>query len=121
MAKRTNRVAWGVAAVLALLLMIGVGTLLYYGMSFPGVSVRLAPPGSLPIRFTLAFYRERGLWEVSRPYDLRFCLVIVSRRYFQPELPPEVARQFGLKPDGRRLRTAPPAAPPASTRSGTGR
>src|SRR6266511_1148613 len=33
MAKRTNRVAWGLAAVLALLLMIGVGTLQYCGIS----------------------------------------------------------------------------------------
>jgi hypothetical protein len=113
MAKRTNRVAWGLAAVLALLLMIGVGTLLYSGIS-SGVSVRVAAPGSLPVATHFALYRDQGFCEVIRVYDLRFCLVLVSRRYFQPELPPEVARQLGLKPDGQPLRTAPPAGPMAS-------
>jgi hypothetical protein len=125
MAKRTNRAAWGLAAVLALLLMIGVGTMLYYRVSLPGVHVRVAAPGSLPVgRLTIAFFREQGFWEVSRPYDLRFCLVIVSRRYFQleppPELPRQIARRLGVKQLSRRPRTAPPAGPTASTRRGTG-
>jgi hypothetical protein len=106
--KRANRVAWGLAVVLALLLMIGVGTLLYGGISFLGVSVRVAAPGSLPVATQFAFYRDQGYCEVMRVYDLRFCLVLVSRRYSQPELPPEVARQLGIKPDGRPLRTAHP-------------
>jgi hypothetical protein len=115
MAKRTNRVAWGWVAVLALLLLIGVGALLYGGAS-SGVSVRVAAPGSLPIATQFAFYQDQGFCEVMRVYDLRFGLLLVSRRYFQPELPPEVAGQLGLKPDGRPLRTTLPAGPKASTK-----
>jgi hypothetical protein len=114
----TNRVAWGLAAVLALLLVIGAGTMLYCGVSFPGVFVRVYAPGSLPVGTNITFYRHLGFWEVSRSYDLRVCLVIVYRTYKIPPEGSKAARSQAIPPPTTNVL---PSGHPASLRRGTGR
>ena len=116
MAKRTNRVAWGLVVVLAMVLLGGGVTMLYRGVSFPGGYVQVSPgrPGT-------TVGQDGGSWIVTRHYSLRYAVLVVSRTYSQQELPPDVAKLMSLNPPSRPPRTATPAGPAASTRSGTGR
>src|SRR5690348_11639142 len=109
-AKRANRVAWGVVAVLAMVLLGGVGTMLYRGVSFPGGYVGVVASGGIGA----IVRRDVDSWIVTRYYSRSSAVLIVSRTYSQQDLPPDIAKVIGSRPPSRPPRTATPVAPPAS-------
>ena len=92
MAKRPNQMAWGLAAVLAAVLLGGLGLLLTRGISYGNVTVKADVQS--PIRFFGPGGSEEGpfggpgCWAIPRSYNFRFFEVVITRTYYQ-ELPPK--------------------------------
>jgi hypothetical protein len=96
MAKRTNRVAWGLVGVLTVLVLIGIGILLRYDVFSARVFVRVAP--AVITRYDAMIRKRTQFWEVTRFYHLRFGTLIFSQRYSLSDLPRATAAEFGITP-----------------------
>jgi hypothetical protein len=93
MAKRTNRLAWGLVGVLAAVLLGGIGLLFTHGVSLGNVTVEahvrlpvvrpFGPGGSEEGPFG-----GEGCWTIPRTYNFRLFEVEVSRTYYQ-QYPPK--------------------------------
>jgi hypothetical protein len=89
MVKRTNRMAWGLVVVLAVVLLVGVG--LPFALGY--IEVQVFPPSPLPSE--MMHSGGEGVWRVAQPYDLGICVVWITRTYHQREPPPEVVEAYG--------------------------
>jgi hypothetical protein len=89
--QKPNRVAWRLAAILAVVLLRGVGPMLTHGVFIGNVEVRVRRPVLRP--FGPAGMEEAphggdGLWAITRSHDLGLFVLEVTRCYYQQDPPP---------------------------------
>jgi hypothetical protein len=120
MAKRTNRVAWGLILALAVLLLVsGVALVANYPHRIPGQPRRLGllPPGKWKFG-TDGFVMREGP-KITLYQDCSFCGFFVVRIECSP--PAKVRALVNRMQGPMPAKPSTPTRPPASTRRGTGR
>jgi hypothetical protein len=93
MAQRTNRVAWGLAVMLAIAMLAEIGLLFTHGLTLGNltVEVHLRPvvrPAFGPGGSEEGPFGGEGRWGITRSYNCRLFVVEVCRNYYQ-EYPPQ--------------------------------
>jgi len=89
--QKSNRVTWWLAAILAVVVLGGVGAMITHGVRIGNVEVCVRRPGVRPFGpagMEDAPHGGDGLWAVSRSHDLGLFVVEVTRYYYQEDPPP---------------------------------
>jgi hypothetical protein len=92
MAQRTNQVAWGLAAILAVAVLAGLGLLFTRGLTLGNVTVEVhlhlpVVRAFRPCGLEVGPFGGEGRWGIHRSYNLRLFVVEVSRTYYQQDPP----------------------------------
>src|SRR5438093_11857024 len=104
MQRKSNGVAWGLAAVLAVVLLTGIGVMLTRGISLGDVDAQVSLTDGWTTGTVTGGCNFGWASSVSRIYDIGFFAVEIRRVYSYRQAP---------------HKQATPAGPPASTPSST--
>src|SRR6266566_9598567 len=79
--RKTDRVVWGLAAILAVVVLGGVGTLLTHGVRVGSVAVQVRRTDHWAIGRNLTGGFGIGVWDITRTTNLGFIAVDVTKGY----------------------------------------